>query len=215
MAAAKHGMSSYLQARQQVLEACLTLAGRGFLAGTGGNVSLRVDERRIAITPSGVDYYAMKAGDVCILDVDSLAVESGDRKPSVEVGLHAALLRCRSDAAAVIHTHQPLASAVSLVGVDLPIDDPEMQQVLGPCIKAVSYAPSGTRLLVHSLSKRLSSKINAYLLCNHGLICCGPTLADAIAIAEHAERAARRFLRETIGRNVVSQLALETLEELR
>ena len=208
-------MKPHAEARQQVLKACLTLASRGFLAGTGGNVSLRVDERRFVVTPSGVDYYAMKPDDVCTVDIHSLHAEQGDREPSIEVGLHAALLGCRSDAAAVVHTHQPLASAVSLLGVDLAVEAPDAQRLLGLSIKAIPYAPSGTNLLVRALSHRLSHSVNAYLLCNHGLICSGSTLSQAIEIADQAEQVARRFLLGAIAHAASGDLALEALEAMQ
>jgi L-fuculose-phosphate aldolase len=149
------------------------------------------------------------------MDLESLAVESGGRKPSIESGLHAALLRFRSDAAAGIHTHQPLASAVALLGVDLPIAEEEARSCLGPRVMAVPYAPSGTWLLVRALRKRLRAEVNAYLLRNHGLICCGPTMAGALSNAERVERAAEGFLRTAIERAGTTQLAREALKELR
>jgi len=207
-------MSRHMQARQQVVDACLRLADRGYLAGTGGNVSLRIDERLFAMTPSGVDYYSMTAGDVCILRLDTLAVEEGGRKPSVERGLHAALLRARPDAASGVHTHQPLASAVALLGVELPVEQGQERLSLGPRVAAVAYAPSGTWLLVRALRRRLRYEVNAYLLRNHGLLCCGPTMAAAIGNAELVERAAARFLRAAMERAGAGELARETLSAL-
>ena len=200
--------------RRQIFEACRYLSGRGFLAGTGGNVSMRVDGKRFAITPSGMDYHAMTARDVCIVNLDTLALEEGASKPSVECGLHAALLRGRPDAAAAVHTHQPLASAVALLGVEPGVPD-ELREVLGPRVPVVGYAPSGTPLLVHALRKELRPDAHAYLLRNHGMICCGTTMAAAISIAEHLESAARCYLREAIriaGASEVSRAALEALQ---
>ena len=197
-------MTMHAQARQEVVDCCLRLTDRGYLSGTGGNVSLRIDERRFAMTPSAIDYYSMKAADVCILNLDTLAVEDGDRKPSVESRLHAAVLRFRADAAAGIHTHQPFASAVALLGVDLR----------EPRALAVRYAPSGTWLLVRALRKRLRREVDAYLLVNHGLICCGQTMAGAEAAAESVELAALRFLRAAIARASAGKLAQEILSEL-
>jgi L-fuculose-phosphate aldolase len=168
--------------RQEVLDACLRLADRGFLAGTGGNVSRRCSDGLLAITPSGVDYYSMSAADVCVVRLDTLAVVVGERRPSIECGLHAAMLRFRDDASAVIHTHQPMASALALMYRSLP------------GIERVPYAPSGTWLLVRALRRRLRRDVNAYTLRNHGFICCGATMAAAIGEAEAAEQAAADYL---------------------
>jgi len=196
-----------------VVHACRYLSGRGFLAGTGGNVSMRVDESRFAITPSGMDYHSMTPGDICIVNLNSLAVENGTLKPSVECGLHAALLNERPDAAAVVHTHQPLASALALIGVELCVQT-ELQEILGRCVPVVAYAPSGTPLLVRALRKQLRPDANAYLLRNHGMICCGPTMPAAISVAEHLEEKARCYLRAAI-RSAGGEVSREALEALQ
>jgi L-fuculose-phosphate aldolase len=206
-------MNQVAEARKLVLEACLQLADRGFLPGTGGNISLRIDAKRFAITPSGVDYYSMSGDDICVANLDSLALEDSRLKPSIEIGMHAALLRARSDAAAVIHTHQPLASAVALLGVEVPVCEPDAR--MGPFMAVVPYAPSGTWLLARALRRRIAPDLDAYLLRNHGLICCGRTMNGAIAAAESAERAARRFLCGAIERAANCELAAQALEILK
>jgi L-fuculose-phosphate aldolase len=193
--------SAHDPARQQVLNACVRLADRGFLAATGGNVSLRAGEGLFAVTPSGIDYYSMSVEDVCVLRIDTLEVVEGRLRPSVECGLHAAVLRFRPDAAAVVHTHQPLVSAVALLHQPIPVLDETARRALGEVIDAVGYAPSGTGLLVRALRRRLRAEVNAYTLRNHGLVCCGATMAAALEAVELAEQAAARFLREAIVRN--------------
>ena len=206
----------FFDIRRQVVDACLRLAGQGFLAGTGGNVSLRCDEGHFAITPSGVDYYSMSAEDICVVEVDTLEVVAGERRPSVESGLHAEMLRFRHDASAVIHTHQPLASAVALLNVPIPIEDDAARRLLGDVIDVVSYAPSGTKLLVRALRKQLRYNVNAYTLRNHGLICCGSSMTSALETVEAAERAASRFLWNAIERRgAASELAAFALASLR
>ena len=214
-------MIQYLKAREQVLDACLRLAQRGFLVATGGNVSLRIDADLFALTPSGVDYYSMSPRDVCVLRLGTLEVIEGDLKPSIECGLHAALLRFRKDAAAVIHTHQPIASALALLNLpaSLSLVDATDRHSLETLIEVVPYAPSGTWLLVRALKRRLRRGVNAYLLRNHGLICCGATMHGALVTAEAAERMAAGFLRDLIeqeyaaaGADELARYALEALD---
>jgi L-fuculose-phosphate aldolase len=209
-------MIQHFEARQQVLDACLRLAERGFLVATGGNVSLRIGTNLLAVTPSGVDYYSMSPQDICVLRLDTLEVTEGDLKPSIECGLHATLLRFRTDAAAVIHTHQPIASAVALLSVPLSISDVGGRHSLGAVIEVVPYAPSGTWLLIRALKRRLKRDVNAYLLRNHGLICCGATMQEAFANAEAAERVAAHFLRNAIKQTgAPAELAAFALEALQ
>lgn len=184
--------------RQSVVDLCRELAGRGFLAGTGGNIALRIDSEHFAVTPSATDYYAMSADDVSVLRIADLRQIEGARPPSVESSLHARVLRARPDCDCSIHTHQPVASACTLLGRPLTVDDPELQQLLGSQIALVGYAPSGTGWLAAKLSKALQPSINAYLMRNHGVLCCAPNIAAAVQTVAALESVAAAHLRRQI-----------------
>jgi L-fuculose-phosphate aldolase len=191
------------RARLAVMAACVELADRGYLAGTGGNVACRIDDKHFAITPSALDYYSMTPDDICVLRLNDLAQIAGDRRPSVESRLHAHVLRARQDCHASIHTHQPIASAYTLLGQNLEIISAAHQSILGKLAICVGYAPSGTGWLASKLRKSLRSDVNAYLLRNHGVVCCGPTLPDTVARVEALESACSNFFRATItNRNI-------------
>jgi L-fuculose-phosphate aldolase len=185
--------------RRGVVDLCHLLAGQGYLAATGGNVALRIDAVHFAVTPSATDYYSMSAADVSVLRIDNLQQIEGERPPSVESGLHAKLLSARSDAGCSIHTHQPIASACALLGDELLVTDPERRALLGARVAVAGYAPSGTRWLSRKVAKTFRLDTNAYLMQNHGVLCCGPdarTAARAVAALEAlaAERLQRRIL---------------------
>jgi L-fuculose-phosphate aldolase len=190
------------QARLKVVSICLLLADKGYLAGTGGNVACRIDDEHFAITPSATDYYAMGPEDICVLRLDNLTVIAGNRRPSVEHRLHAHVLQARRDCDASIHTHQPIASAYTLLGRDLEILDPCHRATLGPKAARVSYAPSGTNWLASRLGKTLQPDINAYLMRNHGVVCCGPTLDETVTRVEALEAACITFFRNAINSRI-------------
>jgi L-fuculose-phosphate aldolase len=209
-------MSRHTAHKQQVIDACLTLAEAGYLAGTGGNVALRLDDGLFAVTPSGADYYALRADDICVLRLDTLAQVEGDLKPSVESAMHACMLRFKPDMQASVHTHQPLASAVALLNIDLPVADAEARRALGERVAIVPYAPSGTGLLVRAFGRRLRAELQAYLLKNHGVICAAPAMAEAVTHVGRIEAAAAEFLRRHIAASshapaAVRRLALDAL----
>jgi L-fuculose-phosphate aldolase len=189
-------MSDYLAQRRQLVSACLLLAQQGYLAGTGGNLALRLDETHFAVTPSATDYYRLGATDVAVLRLDTLEQVGGGLPPSVESGLHAAMLRNAPHLCASVHTHQPLASAVSLGNVALPLREAWDIEALGAATGLIGYAPSGTGMLVRALRRGLRPHVHAYLLRNHGVICRAPTLDAAVELLGHIERAAAAFLRE-------------------
>jgi L-fuculose-phosphate aldolase len=173
--------------RQVIVDLCQLLAGQGYLAATGGNVALRVDAVHFAVTPSAMDYYSMRAADVSILRLDNLRQIEGDRAPSVESGLHARMLNVRTDANCSVHTHQPVASACALLGRELEVTEPEQRALLGVRVAIAGYAPSGTGWLSSKVAKAFRPYINAYLMRNHGVICCGrdaKTAARAVATLE-------------------------------
>jgi L-fuculose-phosphate aldolase len=184
--------------RQRVVEMSVLLADRGYFAATGGNLALRADDEHIVVTPSAVDYYQMGPADICVLRLRDLARVDGERKPSVESGMHAQVLRKRGDCAASIHTHQPAASALTLLGQPLPVQRTEHRALLGPQLLIAGYAPSGTSWLSSKLQRVLRPDVNAYLLRTHGAICCGATAERALQAIAALEALATEYLRERI-----------------
>jgi L-fuculose-phosphate aldolase len=195
--------------RRRVVDMSVLLADRGYFAATGGNLALRADDEHIVVTPSAVDYYQMGPEDICVLRLRDLVKVDGERKPSVETGMHAQLLRRRRDCHASIHTHQPAASALTLLGQPLSVQRAEHQALLGPQILIAGYAPSGTRWLSHKLTRVLREDVNAYLLRTHGAICCGTSAERALQAIAALEALATAHLRERIA----ARAALATTEQ--
>ena len=184
--------------RETVVELCRDLAAQGFFAATGGNLALRVDEAHFAVTPSALDYLLMTAADVCVLRLADLKPVAGNRAPSVESGLHARVLRRRRDCGCSIHTHQPAASACAVIGEPLDVTDPKRRAVLGPRVPVVGYAPSGTGWLARKLERALRPDADAYLMRNHGVLCCGATPEDAALRVRALEALSLAHLRARI-----------------
>ena len=183
-----------LQIRQTVVDLCVELSQRGHFSGTGGNIALRVDAAYIAVTPSATDYLTMTPADVCVLRLVDLAQVEGEGVPSVETGLHARVLRARPDVQASIHTHQPVASACALLGRALEVPPGALQRSLGARVPMVGYAPSGSNWLASKLARQLRSDTNAYLMRNHGALCCGASTSAALQAVEDLETLSRTHL---------------------
>ncbi|GBF38692.1 class II aldolase/adducin family protein [Leptospira johnsonii] len=190
--------------RASIVAASVKLADIGFFAGIGGNLAVRIDSELMAVTPSASDYYTMKNEDVCIVRIKDLKLIEGTKEPTTESGMHASFLSRRPDLEVSLHTHQPLASAVSLLGIDMPIEGAEARANLGASLRIVSYAPSGTPFLVNAFKKKVRKDINGYLLRNHGIVCGAKTVDQAIANVLLAEEQAAHFLRSRIKNNLNS-----------
>jgi glutamate-1-semialdehyde 2,1-aminomutase len=166
-------VSHYAPSRELVVELCRKLLERGYLKATEGNVSVRVPgEDAFAVTPSNYDYALMHAEDICVLDHDLRRLE-GRMKASIEAGMHAAVYARRSDVNAIVHTHQPYASALALVRRPIPALFDEQVRYLGRSVEIVDYAPSGTSFLRKNVEKAVASDANAFILANHGVLVLG------------------------------------------
>jgi len=104
------------------------------------------------------------------------------------------VLRARPDVRASIHTHQPVASACALLGQPLEVPPGALQQSLGVRVPVAGYAPSGSRWLSSTLASKLRHDTNAYLMRNHGALCCGASTSAALQAVEDLETVSRLHL---------------------
>ncbi|WP_203820023.1 aminotransferase class III-fold pyridoxal phosphate-dependent enzyme [Paractinoplanes ferrugineus] len=174
----------HLMSRRHVVEMCRTMLERGYLKATEGNVSVRIPGHELyAVTPSNYDYDKMRAEDVCIVDFQGKHVPdeggAGGLVPSIECGMHANIYRERPDVNAIVHTHQPYASALAFLRKPIPALTDEQVRFLGKEVAIIDYAPSGTGFLAKNVQKKVASGDNAFIIANHGVVAVGtdPTRA--------------------------------------
>lgn len=184
--------------RRTIVEMCVQLSHQGHFSGTGGNIALRIDAEHIAVTPSATDYLTMTDDDVCVLRLADLRQVEGTKSPTVESGLHAQVLRARPDVHASVHTHQPVASACALLGQPLQVPPGPLRRLLGEHIPVAGYAPSGSGWLSSRLARQLRPDTNAYLMLNHGVLCCGATTSAALQAVDDLETLCTSLLLQRI-----------------
>jgi L-ribulose-5-phosphate 4-epimerase len=205
-------MAKYDSSKSLIVETARRLVAKGFLMATGGNISVRIPgEKAFAITPSNYDYLIMQPEDVCVLDLDLHAIE-GERKPSVESGMHAGIYQARPDVQAVVHTHQVYASALALINASIPALFDEQVRFLGRTVEIIPYAPSGTGLLKDTIVSRLKSHNNAYILQNHGVLLFGDSMERAALNVEILEKCALAYLLALCTERKVSKIPLPVRE---
>ncbi len=189
-------MGEYETCQKEVLEASLWLSENGFfgsLRGTGGNVSVRTEGKDVmAVTPSSVKYQEITPADICIVDLSGNLVE-GDRAPSIEAGMHAAVYRERPDVKAVVHTHQTYGSVFALINQSVPALFDEVAFALGENIEVIPYALSGSPELAANVGNAVRNKANAYIIKNHGIIALGKNMDKALLATELLEKAAKTY----------------------
>ena len=130
---------------QQLVLAGQTLLAKGLVAGTWGNLSLRVAENQVAVTPSGRDYDTMTSKDIVVVDLSGKTVhQASDRNASSETPLHLAIYRQRPDIMAIVHTHSVHASACAVAHKPIPPVIEDVVQLAGGEIPLAPYALPGT-----------------------------------------------------------------------
>ena len=190
-------MSPFDKERKEVLDASLWLSEQGFFGssrGSGGNASVRLNQKAIAITPSGVRYQELQPEDICIVAMDNSPIDvKAGLKPSIETGMHNVIYQNRPDVNAVVHTHQIYGSVFAVLNMSIPALFDEISWALGQTIDVISYALSGSSELAANVGEKLSNNANAYIIQNHGILALGKTLDQAILHAELLEKVAHVY----------------------
>lgn len=176
-------------ARAEIVEMGHKLIAKHLVAGSWGNISCRIDETAIAITPSGRGYETLQPEDIVILDNTGKVLE-GKHIPSSESKVHLALYKAYPEAQAVIHTHSIYASALSAMHKPVPAIIEDVVQICGGRVNCGEYAMAGTQALAENTVVALEGR-KAALMANHGAICWGKSLKEALTCAEILEKAAQ------------------------
>ncbi|MFV8183836.1 class II aldolase/adducin family protein [Streptomyces sp. AF1B] len=167
------------QERAAVADACRRLGAEGLLIGTAGNVSVRVEDR-VAITATGAVLARLTQEQVTVVDLDGKIV-AGTLEPTSELDLHLGIYR-HYGTGAVVHTHAPMATALSCVLDELPCVHYQLLN-LGGTVRVAPYATFGTPELAESVLGALEGR-SAALMANHGAVTHATTLDKAV---EHAQ----------------------------
>lgn len=165
---------------------------RGLIAGTDGNIAVRLAGDRVLVTPSGCAKGELAPEDLVEVDLAGRHVR-GSNQASSELGMHLVILRVRPDVAAVVHAHPPTATGFTIAGRTL--DEgviPELVVQVGP-VPLVPYAMPGTPDLGETIAPYARGH-DALLLANHGAVTMGRTLDEAHYRMESLEHSARILL---------------------
>ena len=180
--------------REQVVWVGLEALARGVVQGTSGNMSIRDPETGlIAISPSGMPYPTVTPADVVVVDEAGEKVD-GVRTPSSETPLHTMVHRARPHVRAIVHTHSHYATVVGCLRPSLPPILTEVALVVGARVPVTRYGLTGTPDFGESVLEVLEEGGLAVILKNHGLVCFGRDFAQALAVAEVVEEAARVYV---------------------
>jgi len=174
------------EVRVAVLAAAKAMHARGLVEGTAGNVSGRVDDGTVVVTPSSLGYEEMTLDDLVVVDLDGNVVE-GTRSATSEKGVHLATFAAYPEVGGVVHCHAVHASMFAVSHRPIPAAIDEFVVYIGGDVPCGTYHPSGSEGLSTEVASHLHDR-SAVLMANHGLVTIGKSVDDALhsaLVVEH------------------------------
>ncbi len=181
--------TSERQCREDLVRICHLIYEKGWVAMNDGNLSIRLDDRRILCTPTAVSKGFVQAEDLIVCDLEGMKIE-GNRERTSEIAMHTAIYSLRPDVRSVVHAHPPVATGFATAGRSLDKALlPEVIIQLGT-VPLASYGLPGTPALTAAMMP-LIPDYDAMLLENHGCTCYGADVWKAFFRMEMVEHFAR------------------------
>ena len=174
--------------KEQLVETARELLRSGLVEGTAGNLSARLPDGNVVLSPSSLPYETMTTDDLVVTDLDG-KVLAGERAPTSEKALHLACLRKHPELCAVIHSHAKYATMFALTRRPIPCVIEEFDVFVGGDVPVAEYRLTGSDELGEEVSRHVAER-GAVLMANHGLLTVGKDLASALKVAKLVERTA-------------------------
>ncbi len=207
-------MTAY-EVRQEIVRLGKSLHDKGFVAATDGNISVRLDERRVLATPTCLSKGMMTVEDLVVVDMHGRKLE-GFREVSSEIAMHMMIYRMCPETSAIVHAHPPTATGFAAAGIAL--DRPLVSEIvisLGS-VPLATYATPGTQELCDSLEPLVTTH-HAILMANHGVVTHAEDLYTAYMHMETVEHFAKIALTTNIlgAQQVLPPHRVDELDEIR
>ena len=181
---------SEITLREELVRQYQHVAAIGLNELASGNISCRLGTGML-ISPTGSTAASLDPGQV--VHVRANGDWEGEYKPSSEWRMHAEIYLRHPDAEAVVHTHSDYCVALSCLNQPLPGFHYLVGTFGGGDVPCVSYSTFGTSALARDAAMALTHR-SACLLGNHGMICRGRSLEDAVELAHRLEIMCRQYL---------------------
>jgi L-fuculose-phosphate aldolase len=181
-------MSDAAAIRQKLVDTAQELLRCGLVEGTAGNLSARLPDGTVVLSPSSLPYETMTVDDLVVCDLEG-KVLAGKRAPTTEKALHLACLRKHPELGAVIHSHAKYATMFAITRRPIPCVIEEFDVFVGGEVPVAEYELTGSDELGEEVSRHVGER-GAVLMANHGLLSVGKDLAGALKVAKLVERTA-------------------------
>lgn len=179
----------YEAEKETMLRYALKLDHYGLVALSGGNLSWRMNEDHVIVTPSGMIYDEMVPDDMLVVDMKGNIVE-GERKASVDTEGLLYIFEHMPKVGAVIHTHQPYATGLGLVLDEIPCNLSTMANGTEGPVAVAKYGDPGSLSMGVNAVEAIGDRL-AVVLKHHGVIAIGRDLRQALFACVYLEEAAK------------------------
>lgn len=203
------------QLREDIVQVGRLMFDKGWVAANDGNITIRLDERRLMATPTGICKGMMRPDDLILCDLHGGKI-CGERECTSEMAMHLAIYRMRADVRSVVHAHPPVATGFAVAGRALNLALlPEVVITLGS-VPLADYGLPGTPALTEGMLPYIP-KYDALLMANHGAVAYGDDVFQAFFRMETVEHFARITLVAELlgGPKVLPRVEVEKLFESR
>lgn len=181
-------MSGEFEARRSIVEIGRRLWLRGYVAANDGNLSVRIADERLLVTPAGVSKGFLAPDDLVVVDLEGRRLQ-GRLDPTSELGMHLFVMRARPDVGGIVHAHPPKATGFAVAGVPLAqCTLPEVILSLGS-VPLAPYATPSTGEVARSVADYIGTH-SALVLRNHGVLTVGSDIHQAYFRMETVEHLA-------------------------
>lgn len=174
---------------EEICQAMKYLYLKGLITALGGNASVKLDETKIAITPSGKTKFMLTPEDISVVSLNGRHLAGP--KPSVETEMHIGIYLSCPNCGSVVHIHGLLSPV--LAGLLSPVEDLELK-TFGVRICYVDELPPGSKELAGAVSSAVAGGCKAVILKNHGIVGIGKNLGEALEVVEAVENSFKKSL---------------------
>ena len=201
----------YEKKRQELIEYARKMEKYNLVKMSGGNVSLRLEDGNVIVTPSAMNYDTMVPEDIVVLDINGNIIE-GKRRPTSDLSAILYILQNMPWVSAVIHTHQAKAIAFSLVGDLLPVISSTMVDEIKDAVQVAPFTISSDIGMGIETVKHAGKSL-CVILKNHGAMAYGKNLDQALSAAVYLEETCDVYMTALATGKEITVLTRKQIEE--
>lgn len=191
----------YFKEKMEVLNCAKQLEKYKLIALSGGNVSMRLPDGNLLVTPSGMIYNDMDPEDIVLVSIDGEVIE-GSRRVSVDTIALSHIFKEMPEINAIIHTHQPYATGIGLVENEIDCNLTTLANTVKGSVSVAPYTSAASLDMGEAVVKYIGDKL-AVVLKNHGVVTVGKNLKEALYAAVYLEEAAKTiFIAKAYGGDI-------------